>query len=72
MKPNLTLGAVVLALAFAGLALGQGAASGRPKLALGQAEFHLGLAKTNETLTHTFLLKNEGTADLRVENVAPC
>lgn len=77
MKPSLTLGIIVFALALAGVSLGergkgQGAASGAPKLTMAQTEFHLGLTKVNESLTHTFTLRNEGTADLKIEDVAPC
>lgn len=44
---------------------------GVPKVAVKQATMNLGEVKPNSEAAATFIVKNEGTADLRIINVAP-
>ena len=78
MKSHFIVGIVVLLLALAGGALGQSnsaqsnsAPAGAPKLVMAQTDFSFGTIKAGEVLNHTFVFKNEGTADLEIKNVAP-
>jgi hypothetical protein len=96
MKPQLIIGAGVLALAATGLWLGRGLGQGHgtssaappsaaqssaahspaastagPKLAIAKTEFDFGEVKAGEKLEHTFVLKNEGKANLEIKNVVP-
>ena len=42
-----------------------------PKLVLESTEHDFGKVKENAKVSHTFTLKNEGTADVVIESVAP-
>lgn len=42
-----------------------------PKLVVEAFEYDFGKVKENVKTSHTFTLKNEGTADVVIENVAP-
>ena len=73
MTPKLILRAAAFALALVGCALGQGqgAAPKSPKLVIASTEHNFGEVKAGEVLTHSFVVKNEGTADLEIKNVVP-
>ena len=78
MKTNLIAITIALALAAAaGGALKQhrspspATSPAGPKLVMAQTDFSFGEVKAGEELNHTFALKNEGTADLLIKNVAP-
>ncbi len=44
----------------------------KPKLTIESLSYDFGKIKdTGNSISHTFLIKNEGTADLEIENVAP-
>jgi len=72
MKPFL-ITVVALLFAVAGVALGQTqqGAPPAPKLVIAQAEHNFGEVKAGEVVTHTFVVKNEGKADLLIKNVVP-
>ncbi|HEX4946369.1 MAG TPA: DUF1573 domain-containing protein [Blastocatellia bacterium] len=42
-----------------------------PKLVVEAFEYDFGKVKENTKASHTFTIKNEGTADVVIENVAP-
>ncbi|MBO0859677.1 MAG: DUF1573 domain-containing protein [Chloracidobacterium sp.] len=44
---------------------------GAPKIALEEREFNFGQVKEGERLSHMFKIKNEGSADLVIQSVAP-
>ena len=72
MKPKLIVRTLMLVLALAGGALGQDrSAPPVPKLVIAQTEFSFGDVKAGEVLNHTFVIKNEGGADLIIKGVAP-
>lgn len=65
---------VVLALALTAFAqeTAQPAAKGKPKLVIVEKpEFDFGKVKEGTEVTHTFKIKNEGTAELVIINVSP-
>ncbi len=57
----------VFALTLTAAAFGQNA----PKIAIKQTEHNFGEVNRGAALQHTFVLKNEGKADLEIRNVAP-
>jgi hypothetical protein len=62
-----------LALAFATTALAQGgpAPNGEPKLSIKSFTHDFGEVKSGTPLQHSFIVKNEGKADLLIKSVAP-
>lgn len=42
-----------------------------PKVVIENLEHNFGQVKEGRKISHTFLVKNEGTADLQIEDVAP-
>lgn len=48
-----------------------GKAAPAPKISIAQPEFNFGEVKEGTDLSHTFILRNEGTAPLEVKSVAP-
>ncbi len=69
----LRLGAVLL-LGVGALAWGvqpQPALAGDPQAVIGQTTFDFGKIFEDRALTHTFVVKNTGTAPLRIEDVDP-
>jgi hypothetical protein len=71
MKSKLILTALALVVILVGAALGQSASPAAPKLVIAKTEHSFGEIKAGEELKHTFIIKNEGTADLVIKNVAP-
>jgi ABC-type thiamine transport system substrate-binding protein len=57
-----------LACLVASTALAQTAA---PKLTIAATEHNVGEVKRGTEAKHTFVVKNEGNADLEIRNVAP-
>ncbi len=45
--------------------------AGAPKLVIAATEHNVGEVKRGAQATYTFVLKNEGNADLEIRNVAP-
>ncbi|MFN7930489.1 MAG: DUF1573 domain-containing protein [Blastocatellia bacterium] len=66
MKKYLTI--FPMLLLFTVTALAQDKA---PKAVIEKVEHNFGKVKEGVKVSHTFKLKNEGTADLQIENVAP-
>lgn len=52
-----------------GMALGQ--QDKAPRIAIQRTDHNFGEVRRGETVTHSFVFKNEGTADLLILNVAP-
>jgi hypothetical protein len=71
MKFKLIFGILALALAIAGSAFGQGAGTAAPKLVVAEPEFNFGEVKAGAEIKHTFVVKNEGTAELLIKTVTP-
>ena len=82
MKFKFLPAALALALAAAIVALGQTQQAGTPeanqakkeaapKLAISKTQFDFGEIKKGTLAEHTFTFKNEGTAELVINNVAP-
>ncbi len=42
-----------------------------PKIVIDKTEHNFGEVKKGENVSHTFVFKNEGKADLLIRNVAP-
>ncbi len=42
-----------------------------PKLVINETDHELGVVKKSAGATHTFIFRNEGTADLEIRRVAP-
>jgi hypothetical protein len=65
--------AVLLLLVFTFTAQSQTVAPGekQPKVALAATEFNLGEVKQGEPVSHTFIIKNNGTANLEIKDVKP-
>ena len=42
-----------------------------PKLVITETDHELGVVKKSAGATHTFIFRNEGTADLEIRRVAP-
>lgn len=66
--------ALLLVLALAGAARAQnhdGAAASRPKLELARTDHNFGEVKQGEQVSHTFIIKNTGTATLEIKDVRP-
>ena len=70
LKPMMAL---MLTLLSAGAALAQETpkAGGTPKLVLESPTHDFGEIKSGAPLRYTFKVKNEGTADLLIQNVQP-
>ena len=68
MKCKLILGMLTLLCALTVTALGQ---SKEPKLVIKQTEFNAGEIKQGTDVNHTFVVKNEGTAELQIKSVVP-
>lgn len=66
MKKHLTI--LSLLLLFVATALAQGKA---PKAVVEKLDHNFGKIKENVKVSHIFKVKNEGTADLLIEGVAP-
>jgi hypothetical protein len=65
----LLLGAAVLAWVIQ--PIGAGAVRAEPRAVVGQTTFDFGTIYENLPLTHTFLIRNAGTAPLHIEDVDP-
>lgn len=70
MKLKHTLSSIAVWLMFAAAVFGQ-SANGVPKLVIKSTEHNFGELKSSAHATHTFVFKNEGTADLEIKRVAP-
>lgn len=71
---NLMLALALLAVASAaGMAQekSEQKANGTPKLAIAQTSHDFGEIKAGTPLKYSFKIKNEGSADLLIKNVAP-
>lgn len=66
MKNCLTIFSLLLALTVTAFAQDKA-----PKLVIETLEHNFGKVKEGIKITHTFTLRNEGTADLMIEGVAP-
>lgn len=66
MKHCLTILSLLLGLTFSASAQEK-----MPKLVLETSKHDFGRVKEGAKISHTFTLKNEGTADLMIESVAP-
>ena len=82
MKFKFLSAALALAFALAVVALGQAQQAPKPeansakkeaapKLAISKTQFDFGEIKKGTLAEHSFTIKNEGTADLVINNVAP-
>lgn len=75
MKLRTTVFALAFLLSLSWLAAAQErlkeAGSGQPKLAMASFKHDLGEIKPGDPLTYSFKVKNEGTAELQIINVAP-
>ena len=71
MKTKNFIGLVVMLFAAVGSVFGQSAASGVPKLVIKSTEHNVGEIKKGTPASHTYVFKNEGTADLEIKRVAP-
>jgi hypothetical protein len=49
----------------------QQGATPAPKLVITETDHELGVVKKSAGATHTFIFRNEGTADLEIRRVAP-
>ena len=67
------LAACLFGCLAASAALGQTAEpkAAAPKLVIAATEHNLGEVKRGAQATYTFVVKNEGNADLEIRNVAP-
>ncbi len=70
MKLKQTLSAIAVLIALVVAVFGQ-AANGSPKLVIKSTEHNFGELKKDAHATHSFVFKNEGTADLEIRRVAP-
>jgi len=72
MKPKNITGLAFMLLVLAGSVFGQntGAAASAPKIVI-KPEFSLGEVKRGTPAVHSYIFKNEGTADLEIKRVAP-
>lgn len=70
MKSKNFFGAAAVLAMLAMIAFGQ-AATGTPKLVIKETEHNFGEIKKGANVSYTFVLKNEGTADLEIKRVAP-
>lgn len=50
---------------------GFGQQAKEPKISIAKTEHNFGEVNKGETVSHTFVFKNEGEADLLIRNVAP-
>ena len=74
MKLRRPLLALALALAIWQPAVAQGKRTeqvAEPKIVIASFTHDFGEVKAGTPLTHTFVLKNQGKADLLIKNVAP-
>jgi len=75
MKLRTTVFALAFLLSLSWLAAAQEKPkqpqSGTPKLVMASFKHDLGEIKPGDPLTYTFKVKNEGTAELQIINVAP-
>jgi glutathione peroxidase len=67
LMPFLLLALTILSLAL--LAFAQD--SKAPKVKVDATEYNFGAVKEGDTISHTFKIKNEGTAELVIHNVSP-
>jgi len=65
--------AVVMSIGSAAAAQEQkpAEAAGAPKLVIESIAYDFGTVKSGTPVAHTFKLKNQGTAELQIKNVAP-
>lgn len=70
MKLKYILSAIAVWTMLSTAVFGQ-AANGTPKLVIKSTEHNIGEMKKDAHATHTFVFKNEGTADLEIKRVAP-
>ena len=61
---------IVLALFLAVTGLAQSVAK-QPKAVVAQKAFNVGEIQKGKLAQHTYVIKNEGSADLEIKNVAP-
>jgi hypothetical protein len=59
------------AIAWGGQPIGAGAMGTGPRAAIGETTFDFGKIYEDRPLTHTFIIRNTGTAPLRIEDVDP-
>ncbi len=71
MKLRTTVLALAMVLSLSWLAAAQEKPKQMPKLAMASFKHDIGEIKPGDQLTYTFKVKNEGTADLQIINVAP-
>lgn len=73
MNPRKVILLLSLVLAFAATAMAQAtpAPNGEPKLVIKSFAHDFGEVKSGTPLQYTFLVKNEGKADLLIKSVAP-
>ena len=62
---------VMLSLSVALSAVTLAQKTGAPKLVVAKADHDFGKVIEGKVVTHTFNLKNEGSADLVIKNVSP-
>jgi hypothetical protein len=62
---------LVLAVATTAMAQGTPAPAGEPKLVLKSFTHDFGEVKSGTPLQYSFIIKNEGKADLLIKSVAP-
>jgi hypothetical protein len=73
MRPKLILLSLALALASAltAFAQTQEAAKGAPKMIINKVQHDFGQLKQGQLAQYSFTFRNEGAADLLINNVAP-
>ena len=73
MKPGkfILLFSMVLAVAGSAMAQGTPASGGEPKLVIESFTHDFGEVKSGAPLQFSFIVKNQGKADLLIKNVAP-
>jgi len=72
MKRLVLGGILLLALAPAAWSQGQGkAAEAKPKMVVPEIVYDFGAVYEQEKLSHAFIIRNEGQADLKIESVKP-
>jgi hypothetical protein len=69
MKPQRVLSILFVAALFSVNAMAQGARA--PKLVAEQREFTAGAVKSGEEVSHSFVIKNDGNAELQIRSVVP-
>jgi hypothetical protein len=70
MKTRLAIVSIIL-LALTSTILGQGTADGQPKLVIENTTHNLGDVKSGATVSHVYIVKNIGKANLEIKNIVP-